>query len=297
MNHSNDRLLGRLRRLETELHQPETRADRARADALLHPEFEEIGASGSRYDKAQALRSLSAADSRRRVHADDFAVREIAGGAALLTYRTERVDDDGTRGRHALRSSLWVETPSGWRLRFHQGTPDAAGPGIVRKAETDADQEAAGQAPEWDELAAGNGCFFDQPRPTSTPYWDAVATLDVSTLCLLRNQAYRGHCILIYDPRHAVRPDQLSRDEWLAFSADTHRATSAIMNVCKPDHINVECMGNQVPHLHWQIIPRYKDDPRWGAPAWTSTREAFQQRGLPQSDRAGLIDSLRGSLG
>ncbi len=55
---------------------------------------------------------------------------------------------------------------------------------------------------DWDELASGKGCFFDSPRPESTEHWDAVTKLNVSTLCLLRNQAYRGHCILIYDPRH-----------------------------------------------------------------------------------------------
>ena len=36
----------------------------------------------------------------------------------------------------------------------------------------------------------------------------------------------------------------------------------------KPDHINVESLGNVVPHLHWHIIPRYVGDPMWGAPVW-----------------------------
>ena len=32
--------------------------------------------------------------------------------------------------------------------------------------------------------------------------------------------------------------------------------------------MNVEQMGNALPHLHWHIVPRYKDDPRWGKPIW-----------------------------
>ncbi len=149
---------------------------------------------------------------------------------------------------------------------------------------------------DWDELAGGKGCFFDSPRPESTEHWDAVTKLNVSTLCLLRNQAYRGHCILIYDPRHVVRPDQLSVEEWTKFTTDLHRAVSALMAVCKADHINVECMGNQVPHLHWQVIPRYKEDPRWGGPVWTSTIEELHENELPDNERKRLISGIQDFL-
>ena len=37
----------------------------------------------------------------------------------LLTYRSR------TREGSALRSSLWVLDGAQWRLRFHQGTPEA----------------------------------------------------------------------------------------------------------------------------------------------------------------------------
>jgi diadenosine tetraphosphate (Ap4A) HIT family hydrolase len=151
----------------------------------------------------------------------------------------------------------------------------------------------------WDQLAAGVDCPFDSPRKERNEFWDTVAPLAVSTLCLLKNQAYRGHCILIYDVRHAVRPDQLTADEWSAFSADLHSAATAVTKVCHPDHINVESLGMQVPHLHWQVVPRYRNDPRWGGPIWTTTIEEFEQARveLPASERAELIAALRKSLG
>lgn len=145
----------------------------------------------------------------------------------------------------------------------------------------------------WDELAAGLSCPFDPPRQEPNDYWDTVARLDVSTLCLLKNQTYRGHCILIYDLRHAIRLDDLSRDEWAAFAADLHRAIGAIMTVCRADHMNVESLGNQMPHLHWQIIPRYKDDPRWSGPIWMTSVEELHDTRLPGAERAALIASIR----
>ncbi len=32
--------------------------------------------------------------------------------------------------------------------------------------------------------------------------------------------------------------------------------------------MNYELLGNTNPSLHWHVIPRYKDDPRWGQPIW-----------------------------
>ena len=149
---------------------------------------------------------------------------------------------------------------------------------------------------DWDRLANGNDCPFDPPRAEPNGFWDSVARLHVSTLCLLKNQGYRGHCILIYDLAHVVRPDQLTAEEWGAFCIDLHKCVSALVEVCRPDHVNVECMGNQVPHLHWHVIPRYKNDPRWSGPVWTTSVDELHVAELPDDDRKRLIDGLRKHL-
>jgi diadenosine tetraphosphate (Ap4A) HIT family hydrolase len=60
--------------------------------------------------------------------------------------------------------------------------------------------------------------------------------------------------------------------------------------------MNVECLGNQMPHLHWQIIPRYKTDPRWTGPIWTTTIEELHESTLSESDRQSLMSSIREAL-
>lgn len=72
----------------------------------------------------------------------------------------------------------------------------------------------------WDKLAHGIDCLFDVPRIEPNPYWESVRTLRVSTLCLLRNQTYRGHCNLIFDPRHVVRLNELNPGEWADYATD-----------------------------------------------------------------------------
>lgn len=39
------------------------------------------------------------------------------------------------------------------------------------------------------------------------------------------------------------------------------------------DKINLAQFGNQVPHLHWHIIPRWKDDPYFPDSAWSPPPE------------------------
>lgn len=149
---------------------------------------------------------------------------------------------------------------------------------------------------DWDSLAAGKECPFDVPRVEPNDYWDTVIKLSVSTLCLAKNQAYRGQCLLIYDPKHVTRPDLLTAEEWSSFANDAHRAVCALTAICSPDHVNVASLGNQTPHLHWLIIPRYKTDPRWQAPVWMTGKDELHKAQLPEHERAQLIADLRTQL-
>jgi hypothetical protein len=94
-------------------------------EALLHPAFLEIGASGRTWTRAtigELLARPSASDSTRFV---DFDVIPIGEDAALVTYRTVEPD------REARRVSVWTRTEGTWRLRYHQGTVVPAGPGAA----------------------------------------------------------------------------------------------------------------------------------------------------------------------
>jgi diadenosine tetraphosphate (Ap4A) HIT family hydrolase len=148
----------------------------------------------------------------------------------------------------------------------------------------------------WEAKVRGEGCPLDAPRAESNAEWDLVATLSISSLYLAKNQTYRGQCLLIFDPRHAARPDELSAPEWAAFSADLHASAGAVVRALRPDHVNVASLGNVVPHLHWHVIPRYLGDPRWGAPIWTSALADMRDERLPEPERAQLLERLRESL-
>jgi len=74
-------------------------------------------------------------------------------------------------------------------------------------------------ADQWEQLRRGIDCPFDSRKADAADNWDLVSRLSASSLYLTKNQTYRGHCVLVLDLRHAVRPDQLSAAEWAAFCA------------------------------------------------------------------------------
>ncbi|MDR7084471.1 ribonuclease HI [Arthrobacter ginsengisoli] len=104
--------------LERELLLPETRADLGRTGVLLHRDFTEIGSSGRIWTRDAMMMSL-AEEPAGPTELEMLGADRLGEQTILLTYRSR------ARSGTALRSSLWVHDGAQWRLRFHQGTPEA----------------------------------------------------------------------------------------------------------------------------------------------------------------------------
>jgi len=44
--------------------------------------------------------------------------------------------------------------------------------------------------------------------------------------------------------------------------------------VLQPDKVNLAALGNQVPHLHWHVIPRWRGDRHFPDATWAAARIA-----------------------
>jgi diadenosine tetraphosphate (Ap4A) HIT family hydrolase len=42
----------------------------------------------------------------------------------------------------------------------------------------------------------------------------------------------------------------------------------------RPDKVNLAAFGNVVPHLHWHVIPRWRDDPHFPQAIWAAVPPA-----------------------
>ena len=139
-------------------------------------------------------------------------------------------------------------------------------------------------------------CPLCMPRAADNEFWIEVANLAISTLYLNRDQTYRGSCLLVFNPRHVEGLETLSLAEFTAFAQDLRVSASAVTAACGPDLMNYASLGNVVRHLHWHIIPRYKSDPRWGAPVWTTNLAEMKDTRLEPAEYNAIVEAIRASL-
>lgn len=114
-----------LQALEMKLQDPAVRGDRQLLGELLHPLFEEVGRSGTRYSRREVVEGLLAEGNvgSRRFLSKGFKTSCLAENLTLLTYQSAETNAAGRLERQAVRSSIWVREGSHWKLRFHQATP------------------------------------------------------------------------------------------------------------------------------------------------------------------------------
>ncbi|NOU93668.1 HIT domain-containing protein [Paenibacillus sp. LMG 31456] len=90
-----------------------------------------------------------------------------------------------------------------------------------------------------------------------------IGKLRVSTLFLFREQTYRGRCIVALND-HQTEFFHLSQDKQDAYMRDVAQVAKAIEQAFSPDKINYGAFGDTMPHVHFHIVPKYKDGAAWG---------------------------------
>ena len=89
---------------------------------------------------------------------------------------------------------------------------------------------------------------------------------------------YPGYCRVILNA-HVREMSDLPEDERQRLMAVVFAVEAAVREVLRPDKVNLASLGNQVPHLHWHVIPRFGDDPQFPDPIWAAPRRPSSARG------------------
>lgn len=111
----------KLIQLEERLFEAETRTSYSELDQLIADDFTEIGGSGVRFGKREALERLPT-ELPPKIKASDYELRELGPGCAQLLYKAIMVKNGETVPIFSLRSSIWSLNSGRWQMNFHQGT-------------------------------------------------------------------------------------------------------------------------------------------------------------------------------
>lgn len=121
-----------------------------------------------------------------------------------------------------------------------------------------------------------------------------IANLEESVVFLGSNQGCPGWCVLVLKD-HAEHLAELSIERQQRLFGEVAEVARAIRLVTPARRINYECLGNQVAHIHWHVIPRHPSDPDPRSPVWGWPME--QLRGsTDEAGRALLVRQLRAHL-
>jgi diadenosine tetraphosphate (Ap4A) HIT family hydrolase len=80
---------------------------------------------------------------------------------------------------------------------------------------------------------------------------------------------YPGYCRVILQ-RHAREMTDLTPDERQQLMRIVLEVESVLRDALAPDKVNLASLGNMVPHVHWHVIPRFRDDRHYPAPIWAA---------------------------
>lgn len=114
-------------------------------------------------------------------------------------------------------------------------------------------------------------------------------------------QFYHGYCILV-SRQHATELSGLDDAARRAHLDEMCLLARAIETAFHPAKLNYELLGNQVPHLHWHLFPRYADDADARRPVWLALDRAERDASFRQRLETGphspsrTADALRRSL-
>ncbi|MEO8627007.1 MAG: HIT family protein [Betaproteobacteria bacterium] len=78
---------------------------------------------------------------------------------------------------------------------------------------------------------------------------------------------YPGLCRVIWD-QHVKEMSDLDASGRNQIMRVVLAVEEALVKVVAPEKVNLASLGNQVPHLHWHVIPRFKNDPHYPFAIW-----------------------------
>lgn len=94
-----------------------------------------------------------------------------------------------------------------------------------------------------------------------------ISNLGLSKAYLHEDQFFPGWTVVVFQ-RHATELFQLAPTERFQLIEEVNLVAKILSEIYQAKKINYELLGNQLPHIHWHLVPRLADDPAPREPVW-----------------------------
>jgi diadenosine tetraphosphate (Ap4A) HIT family hydrolase len=89
--------------------------------------------------------------------------------------------------------------------------------------------------------------------------------------------AFPGFCRVVWN-EHVAEMTDLPPGGQRHLMNVVFATEAALRALLGPDKVNLASLGNVVPHLHWHVIPRWRDDSHFPLPIWQEAQRAVPTR-------------------
>ena len=131
-------------------------------------------------------------------------------------------------------------------------------------------------------------CCKDWPFPDHF-----IGEMELTQAFLFEDQFFPGWTVLVLKD-HRTELFQLTSEARGRLMEEVSRMGKVLQQVFDVRKINSELLGNQVPHIHWHVIPRLKTDADPLKPVWCIDHEPVRLGVGCLNERLGLLRSALG---
>jgi diadenosine tetraphosphate (Ap4A) HIT family hydrolase len=97
--------------------------------------------------------------------------------------------------------------------------------------------------------------------------------------------AFPGYCRVVWRA-HVAEMTDLDPGSRRHLMNVVYAVEAALRTLLAPDKINLAAFGNMVPHLHWHVIPRWRDDSHFPAAIWAPAERSVVAMRQPPTTQA-----------
>lgn len=90
-----------------------------------------------------------------------------------------------------------------------------------------------------------------------------ICELEGSKVYLFKEQSHLGRCIVAHK-KHVSEMVELTPEERNIYFEDVNKVATALHKAFSPNKINYGAYGDTGHHLHFHLVPKYKDEFEWG---------------------------------
>lgn len=118
-----------------------------------------------------------------------------------------------------------------------------------------------------------------------------ICELERSKVYLFKEQSHLGRVIVAHK-KHVSELVELSQEELHLYFDEVAKVANVLHKLFQPEKVNYGAYGDTGHHLHFHLVPKYKDGYEWGGVFAMNPGEKY----LTEQEYAELVEKIKNEL-